>query len=81
MNKWTVLLLGLLASGCTQTVVTTEHWSIKRISVLQRAEIPSVIIATNGQAELHGYKTDGGAEVIGTAVGTAVTTYLKTKGL
>lgn len=59
-----LMLLPLLLAGCTMTEVSTSTWSLRRVSFLQRVDIPDVTIATNGMASMRGYRTDGGNEAL-----------------
>lgn len=70
-------LLLLLCAGCTQTVVTTPTWTLRRTSVLQRMEVPLVRVATNGTVTLRGYRTDGGADAAATVAAAAVNAAIK----
>lgn len=70
-------LVLLLCVGCTQTVVTTPNWTLRRTSVLQRMEVPLVHVATNGTVTLRGYRTDGGADAAATVAAAAVTAAIK----
>lgn len=69
-----VLLAGL--TGCTVTKVTTPTWTLRRVSFLQRLEIPLVQVTTNGTVTLQGYATDGGVDaatkITEAAVGAAI---------
>lgn len=66
-------LLVVLLCGCTSTcprwrqdVLTNgtvrSEWSMRRTSLLQKMEIGTVTISTNGTVSLRGYKNDGGSE-------------------
>jgi len=69
------LLLAALLAGCTRTTITRKAdgaWTMQRSSFLQRLEIPSAAIATNGTWTLRGYSTDGGADVTSKIVSAAV---------
>ena len=57
-------LAALITSGCTSTNIDAQTFKLKRISVLQRLEIPEASIGTNGTVMLKGYKTDGGNEAL-----------------
>lgn len=66
-----------ILTGCTQTVVTTPNWTLRRTSVLQRMEVPLVHVATNGTVTLRGYRTDGGADAAATVAAAAVNAAIK----
>jgi hypothetical protein len=65
-------LLTLLLCSCTVTQVTTPNWSLHRTSLLQKMEVPSVRFTANGEAEMSGYKSDGGADTAAVITAAAV---------
>ena len=70
-------LLGLAALGCTSTTIETPTLKLRRLSFLQRVEIPKLTMATNGAVTLQGYKTDGGSDAAAAIVSAAVSAALK----
>jgi len=75
--KRTLVIVFILATGCTSTQLTTEHWSLKRTSFLQRMDIPEVSITPDGTATLKGYKTDGGSDIAAAVTAAAVSAAIK----
>ena len=73
--RWMVAA-GMLAgaTGCTVTRmrVTPEGWELRRVSFLQRVEMPQVNIGSNGTATLQGYRNDGGADAAAKITAAAV---------
>lgn len=72
MRTFAILVSAAVLCGCTVTKISSGSWSMERKSFLQRMDIGEVTIATNGTARLSGYKSDGGNEALGVAVGAAV---------
>lgn len=56
------LLLAILWSSCTVTRVSTPQWRMTRCSVLQKVDVPTLSVDTNGVVHLNGYKNSGGNE-------------------
>jgi ABC-type transporter Mla maintaining outer membrane lipid asymmetry permease subunit MlaE len=69
-----VLFMVLLITGCTMTKVTTDYWSVSRISFFQQVEIPTLKVSTNGVVQMTGYKSDGGEEGIKNVTEEAIRT-------
>ncbi len=80
-NTLTVLtcsaLLEMLGAGCTSTTVQAPGWSLKRTSLLQRIDMPELIISTNGTVTLRGYRTDGGSDLAAQVTAAAVSAAVK----
>lgn len=72
-----VAFLIAFCGGCTTTNITTDRWSMKRKSFLQRLEIPEVRVETNGTVTLKGYRNDGGNEALAGAISAAVSAAMK----
>jgi hypothetical protein len=62
----------MLAGGCTQTKITTPTWSMKRVTFLQRTDVPKITVLDDGSIEVEGYSNDGGNGAISAAVEAAV---------
>lgn len=79
MKKHRLLPLLLLLSlcGCTITVVKTPQWTLRRVSFLQRIEMPLVQVSTNGTVTLKGYATDGGIDAAAKVTEAAVSAAIK----
>lgn len=58
----TIAALMILA-GCTQTKFSGGPWTMNRTSVLQKVEVPSLSIGTNGTVTMQGYNNDGGQQI------------------
>ena len=67
-----LLLLLFLLCGCTYTSFNPSTGTFKRLSILQKVEVPHLTITTNGTVTLKGYANDGGGEATGVIVGHAV---------
>ena len=74
------LFLLVAFTGCTLTSVETAGLKVRRVSFLQRVEVPSLALATNGTVTLQGYANDGGGEATGVVLGTALRTFVKGTG-
>jgi hypothetical protein len=77
LSRFLTCALLLLQAGCTVTRITTDHWSIRRMSFLQRLEIPEVEFGSNGVAILRGYRSDGGNQAAAAITAAAVTAAIK----
>jgi len=72
--------LVLATTGCTFTKVSRKpdgSWAIRRVSFLQKVEIPEVEIGTNGTTLLRGYRSDGGNQAAAAVTEAAVTAAIK----
>ncbi|GEM_PF-7131009 len=69
----------LFCAGCTSTKVSVEggRWTMSRWSVLQKLDIPSISIFTNGMIELKGYANDGGNDALKNVIDAAVSAAVK----
>ena len=67
----------LVATGCTITHVETAQMKIRRVSFLQKVEIPQLKISTNGAVQLQGYANDGGSEAAALITAAAVSAAMK----
>ena len=78
-----IIVCVLACCGCTMTRMESLEgggFYFKRISVLQRTDVPEFSVATDGgdsAVTLKGYTNDGGAELIGAAVERAVSAAVK----
>lgn len=57
------LALSMILCGCTSTKVTTEHWTVERVLVLQEVEIPHLTVTEDGRVEITDYTNDGGEKL------------------
>ena len=77
MKLLSLSLVAVALLGCTHTVVETPALKVRRVSFLQKVEIPRLSIGTNGVVTLSGYKTDGGTEAAAAVVSAAVAAAMK----
>lgn len=77
--KYAFLFL-LLTCGCTCTVIRTEYWSLYRVSVAQKLELPRIEVVSN-TVTCVGYSSKGDTETVAAAVEAGVKAGLKSGGL
>jgi len=77
MKPRLLLLLVVSLCGCTSTTVTTPQWTVRRISFLQKLEVPNLVIGTNGTVTLQGYSNDGGLSALSKVTEAAVSAAVK----
>ena len=66
----------LLLTGCVGTIVKVpDKFTVIRICVLQKMEIPEITV--NNMGTVKGYKNDGGQDMIGDLIALGVQTMLK----
>ena len=75
--KSVVVIAAMMLAGCTQTRITTPTWSMTRLTLLQRTDVPKITVLDDGSIEVEGYSNDGGNGAIAAAVGAAVKAAVK----
>jgi hypothetical protein len=72
MRSAIVIAAMMMLAGCTQTRITTPTWSMERLTLLQRTDVPRITVLDDGSIEVEGYSNDGGKGAIAAAVEAAV---------
>jgi len=72
MRSAIVIAAMMMLAGCTQTRITTPTWSMERLTLLQRTDVPRITVLDDGSIEVEGYSNDGGNGAISAAVEAAV---------
>ena len=72
MKSAIVIAAIMMLAGCTQTKIETKTWSMTRLTLLQRTDVPRITVLDDGSIEVEGYSNDGGNGAIAAAVEAAV---------
>ena len=72
MRNAIVIAAIMMLAGCTQTRIKTPTWSMERVTLLQRTDVPKITVLDDGSIEVEGYSNDGGNGAIAAAVEAAV---------
>ena len=72
MKSAIVIAAIMMLAGCTQTKIQTPTWSMERVTLLQRTDVPKITVLDDGSIEVEGYSNDGGNGAISAAVEAAV---------
>jgi len=69
-------------AGCTMTSVKVESdppWSVLRISILQKSEIPKITV--HGVGVMEGYKTGGDADLVSALIAMGARAAMASQGV
>ena len=75
--KSVIVIAAMMLAGCTQTRIKTPTWSMERVTLLQRTDVPKITVLDDGSIEVEGYSNDGGNGAIAAAVEAAVKAAVK----